>query len=202
MRASSDAPLASKAHQWSNDAVPPRAAGNASRTSFLNDLIAQIFSDRTRIDAERCCSYNGRLGVVLLGDALALHFSAPPDLLGGPGFALVVVAALVLLAALIVPMTRPQLVPALLALQGLVVVALTLAFALACAVWALGTPETHAFRYLPGLIGVGATYGAALWANFGPPRARPRPWRLAGFIAGVVLELAVAAFLVVKLLCS
>jgi hypothetical protein len=202
MRARRTAPLARKAHQWSNDTMPPHAAGNAPRTSFLKDLIAQIFSDRTRIDAERCCCYNGRLGVVLLGGVLALHFSAPPDLLGGPSFALVVVGALVLLAALIVPVTRPQRVPALLALQGLVVVALTLAFALACVVWALGTPESHAFRYLPGLIGVGTTYSAALWASFGPPRARPRPWRLAGLIAGVVLELAVAALLLVKLLRS
>jgi len=194
--------LARKAHQWSNDLVPPRAAGNAPQTSFLNALIGQIFSDRTRIDAARCCSYNGRLGVVLLGGSLALHFSAPPDLLGGPGFVLVVAGALVLLAALVVPVTRPQLVPAMLAAQGLIIVALTFGFALACAAWAIGTPETHAFRYLPGLIGVGATYGAALWANFGPPRARPRPWRLAGFIAGIVLELVVAALLVAALLRS
>jgi hypothetical protein len=49
---------------------------------------------------------------------------------------------------------------------------------------------------LPGLIVARATYGAALWADFGPARPRPRPLRLAGFIAGVALEAVVAALVV------
>jgi hypothetical protein len=32
--------------------------------------------------------------------------------------------------------------------------------------------------------------------DFGPARARPRPWHLAGFIAGVALEAVVAALVV------
>jgi hypothetical protein len=47
---------------------------------------------------------------------------------------------------------------------------------------------------------VGTTYGATLWADFGPPRARPRPWRLSGFLAGVALEVVVAAMLLSALL--
>jgi hypothetical protein len=43
---------------------------------------------------------------------------------------------------------------------------------------------------------VGATYGAALFADFGPARARPRPWRLAGFITGSALEIVVAVLVV------
>jgi hypothetical protein len=163
--------------------------------SFLTELIAQVFSDRARIDAERYCSYNGFLGLLLLGSACALRLSTPPRVLGAPSFAFVVASALVLIAALVVPLLRPGLVPALLAVQGVVIVALTFGFALACAAWAIGTPATHAFGYLPGIIALGATYGAALWADYGPPRARPRPWRLAGLIAGAVLEVLVGALL-------
>jgi hypothetical protein len=175
-------------------------SGSARPASFLTDLIAQVFSDRAHIDAERYCSYNGFLGLLLLLGAFAFRLSGPPAALAGPSFAFVVASALVLIAALLVPLLRPGLVPALLAVQGMVIVALTLGFAVACAAWAIGTPATHGFRYMPGIIGVGATYGAALWADFGPPRARPRPWRLAGFIAGIVLEVVVGALLLVALL--
>lgn len=173
--------------------MQPRRAPSAS---FLRDLFAQLFSARARIDARRCGAYNGFLGLLLLGGALALRLSGPPDPLGGGGFALVVASAVVLLAALVVPVTRPGLVPTLLVAQGLVIVTLTVAFALACARWALATPATGSFRYLPGLIVVGTTYGAALCADFGPTRARPRPWRLAGFITGSALEMVVAALVV------
>jgi hypothetical protein len=173
--------------------VPPRRAPSAS---FLLDLFAQLFTARSRIDAGRCCAYNGFLGLLLLGGALALRLAGPPDLLGGGGFALVVASAAVLIAAFVVPVTRPRLVPALLAAQGLVIVTLTVGFALACTAWALASPATGAFKYLPGLIVVGTTYGAALWADFGPARARPRRWRLAGFITGTALEMVVAALVV------
>lgn len=142
--------------------MPPRRAPS---TSFLLDLFAQLFSARARIDAGRCCAYNGFLGLLLLGGALALRLSGPPDPLGGGGFALVVASSVILLAALVVPVTRPGLIPALLAAEGLVIVTLTVGFALACARWALATPATGSFRYLPGLIVVGATYGAAYASN-------------------------------------
>jgi hypothetical protein len=160
--------------------------------SFTTDLIAQLFSDRARFAAERCSAYNGFLGLLLLAGAFALRLSGPPDRLGDLGFALVVASAVALLAAYVVPATRPRLVPLLLAAHGALIVALTAAFALACAAWALATPVAGSFRYLPGLIVVGTTYGAALWADFGPRRARPRPWRLAGFLAGVAIEGVVA----------
>jgi hypothetical protein len=166
----------------------------------LRDLFAQVFSDGARIDARRCCSYNGFLGLLIFVGALALRLSGPPDPLGGRGLALVVASAVVLLPALVVPLIRPPLVPALLAAQGVVVVALTVGLALACAAWALGTPATNTFRYLPGLIVVGTTYGSALWADFGPARARPRPWRLAGLIAGIAIEGVVATLVVAALL--
>jgi hypothetical protein len=164
--------------------------------TFVFDLFAQLFSAGARIDAARCCSYNGFLGLLLLGGALALRLSGPPDVLGEGGFVFVIASSVVLLAALVVPAARPRFVPALLATQGGVIVALTAGFALACASWALGTPESHSFRYLPGLIILGGTYGAALWADFGPPRTHARPWRLGGFIAGVALEAAVAVLVV------
>jgi hypothetical protein len=176
--------------------VPPRRLDKTPLGAFVFDLFAQLFSAGARIDAPRCCSYNGFLGLLLLGGALALRLSEPPDVLGERGFTLVIASSVVLLAALVVPATRPRLVPTLLATQGLVVAALTAGFALACARWALGSPESHTFRYLPGLIVLGGTYGAALWADFGPGRLRPRPWRLAGFIAGVALEAAVAVLVV------
>jgi hypothetical protein len=175
--------------------VPARYKRNTSRPWFLSDLFAQLFSDRSRSDAGRYRGYNGILGLLLLAGAFVLRLSGPPNPLGRVGFALVIGSAAILLAALVVPLTRPPLVPSLLAAHGVVIIALTFGFALACAAWALGTPATRAFRYLPGLIVVGTTYGAALWADFGPARARPRPWRLAGFITGIALELVVAALL-------
>jgi hypothetical protein len=158
----------------------------------MRDLLAQLFADGARIDASRWCGYDGLLGLVLLGGALALRLSGPPDLLGGLGFVLVVACSAVLIAALVVPLIRPRLVPALLAMHGVVIVALTLGFAGACAAWALGEPESRAFRYLPGPIVVGLTSGAALWADFGPARARARRWRLAGALVGLALEAVVA----------
>ena len=153
-----------------------------------------------RFDAARCCSYNGFLGLVLLGGALALRFAGPPDPLGTVGFGFVVMSAVVLTAAFVVPLTRPRLVPALLVTQGVVILALTLGFAAACVAWAFGSLQTHSFGYLPGLIAIGSTYGATLCANFGRPHARPRSWRLIGFIAGGVLEVLVAALLLAALL--
>ncbi len=164
--------------------------------------MAQVFSDLPRIDAARCCSYNGFLGLLILGGAFALRLSGPSDPLGGLGFALAVVSAVILIAGLVVPLARPLLIPTLLAVQGVVIVLVTLGFGLACAAWALGIRETHGFHYLPGLVVVGSTYGVALWADFGPPRERPRPWRLAGFLAGIVLEGAVAVLLAASLLRS
>jgi hypothetical protein len=182
--------------------MPARRHRDVSQASFLSDLIAQVFSDRVRFDAARCCSYNGFFGLVLLGGAFALRFGGPPDLLGAVGFGFVVASALVLMAALVVPLTRPRLVPVLLAAQGVVILALTLGFAFECAAWAIGSAETHSFRYLPGLIAIGATYSATLWADFGRPLARPRRWRLAGFVAGIALEAVVSALLVAALLRS
>jgi hypothetical protein len=176
--------------------VAARDDRNTPRASLLRDLCAQLFSDGARIDAGRCCAYNAFLGILLLGGAVVLRVSAPPDPLGPRGFTLVVASAVVLLAALIVPLARPGLVPALLAAQGALIVVLAVGFALACAKWASGTPATRSFRYLPGLIVVGSTYGTALWADFGPARARPRPWRVAGFVVGLALEGVVAALIV------
>jgi hypothetical protein len=168
---------------------------------MVNDLIAQVFSDRVRFDAARCCSCNGFLGLVLLGGAFVLRFAGPPDPLGTVGFAFVVASALLLIAALVVPLLRPRLVPKLLAAQGVLILALAFAFACACAAWAIAPAKTHhTFGYLPGLIAIGSTYGATLWADFGRPIARPRRFRLAGFVAGIVLELLVAALLVAALL--
>jgi hypothetical protein len=172
---------------------------NTRRGSLLQDLIAQLFSERSRINAGRWCAYNALLGVPLLGGALAWRLSGPPHSLDARGFALVTASGVVLLAAVIVPPTWPRLVTALLTAQGVLVVLLTVGFAGACADWARST-STHSFRYLPGLIVVGTTYGTALWADFGPVRARPRPWRLGGFIAGLALEAAVAALLVARAL--
>jgi hypothetical protein len=174
--------------------------GVAPRASFLNDLLTQVFSDRSRIDAERYCSYNGFLGLLLLAGGLALRVSGPPNPRGNFGFAIIMSSAVALIAAFIVPLARPGFVPRLLALQGLLILGLTLGFALACGAWALGHFETRSFGYLPGLITVGTMYGSAQWADFGPPRARPRPWRLAGFIMGVVLDALVAALLLASML--
>jgi hypothetical protein len=176
-------------------------SNNLPRSSLVPDLFGQVFSERSRIDAGRYCAYNGFLGVLLLGGAIVLRVSAPPELLGQAGFVLVVVSAVVLLSSLIVPLARPRSVPPLLAVQGALVVVLTLAFAAACARWATRTAH-HSFRYLPGLIVAGTTYGAAQWAEFGPSRARPRPWRVAGFVAGVVFEAVVAALILPTLLCT
>lgn len=180
--------------------MPWRQDRPAPRASFLNDLIAQVFSDRVRFDVARCCSYNGFFGLVLLGGACALRLAGPPDPLGAVGFGFVVASALVLLSALVVPLMRPRLVSTLLVVQGALILALTLGFAFACAAWAIGSVETHSFRYLPGLIAVGTTYGATLCADFGRPGARPRRWRVAGFITGIVLEMLVAVLLLAGLL--
>jgi hypothetical protein len=170
--------------------------------SFLRDLFAQVFSNGARIDAQRYCVYNGFLGLLLLAGAFALRLSGPLGPIGAGAFSLVIVAALVLAAALVVPSTRPGLVPTLLATQGVVIVAMTLGFAFASVFWALGGTTTRAFKYLPGLIVVAMTYGSTLWADYGPARARPRPWRLAGFITGIALEAAVGALVVGALVAT
>ena len=173
--------------------MAPNDERNVPRAPFLRDRLGQVFSPGGRLDAGRCCAANAFLGVVVLGGALALRLSGPPDPLGGGRFAFAVAGGAVLLAALVVPLVRPRFVPALLAAHGAIVVALAIAFALACAAWALEAPAERSFRYLPGLIVVGVAYGAALWADFGPGLAHPRRWRCAGFVAGAVVEAVVAA---------
>ena len=173
---------------------------NERRASFLGDLLAGVFSDRVRFDAARCCSYNGFFGLVLLVGAFAVRFAGPPDPLGTAGFGFVVASALVLTAALVGPLMRPRLTDALLIAQGVVILTLSLGFALGCAAWAIGSVQGHSFRYMPGLIAIGATYGATLCTDFGPARAHGRRWRCAGFIAGSALEVVVAALLIAALL--
>lgn len=182
--------------------MPPPKQRDVPRASFSSDLLAGVFSDRVRFDAARCCSYNGFLGLVLLAGTFVTRFAGPPDPLGTLGFGLVFASALVLIAAFVVPLTRPRLVLALLAAQGVVILALSLGLALGAAAWSVGKLEAHSFKYLPGPIAVGTTYGATLWADFGRPRARPRRLRLAGFVLGVVLEVSIAGLLIAKLLRS
>src|SRR5689334_7668619 len=92
----------------SSDSAPQPAGKKAlrevSKGTFVSDLLTQVFSDRARIDAGRYCAYNGFLGLILLAAALALRYSGSRDPLGAAGFALVVSSALVLIAALIVPL--------------------------------------------------------------------------------------------------
>jgi DNA-binding transcriptional regulator of glucitol operon len=166
------------------------------RASFLRDLFRQLASSAPRIDAGRWCAHNAFLGTILLGGALVLRFSAPPDVLGARGFAFVVASAGALLAAAVLPLVRPTLVPALLAADGLLVIALTVAFSIGCIDWARYSAGTRSFRYLPGLITTAMTYGSALWADFGPDRAHARPWRRAGFILGIALDAVVGALVI------
>jgi hypothetical protein len=143
------------------------------RFTLLNDLFRQLASDSPRIDAGQWCAHNAFVGTILLGGALLLRFSGPPYLL-----------------------VRPALVPALLATDGIAVLALTIAFSIACIGWARHSAGIRSFRYLPGLITTGATYGAALWSDFGPSRANPRRWRQAGFVIGIALGLVVGAVVI------
>jgi len=175
---------------------------SARPASFLRDLFAQLWSDRPRIDAGRWCATNAFIGAILLGGAMALRFSGPPNLLGARGQAVVVASAGALLLAALLPLVRPGLVPALLAVDGLIVAGLTVGFAIACVAWARTSAGTRSFRYLPGLITAGSTYGAALWADFGPARAHPRPWRLAGFLVGLALEAVFGALVIAAALRS
>jgi len=169
---------------------------SAARSSVLKDLFGQLASDTPRIDAGRWCAHNAFVGMILFGGALVLRFSGGTDLLGTHSFALVLAAASALLVAAIVPLARPAMVPLVLALDGVLIVALTVAFALACVWWTRQPAPRPSFGYLPGLITTGATYGAALWADFGPSRAHPRRWRLAGFVVGVALDATVAALVI------
>ncbi len=168
----------------------------AGRPSFLQDLFAQLGSEEPRIDAGRWCAHNAFAGVILLGGALVLRTSGPPDLLGARGFALMAGSAAALILAAIVPLVRPTLVRPLLALDGVLVMALTIGFAMACVGWARGAAGTRSFRYLPGLMTTAATYGSALWADFGPAGAHRRRWRRAGFAAGVALDAVVGALVI------
>lgn len=140
--------------------------------------------------------------MLLVAGAFVLRGSAPPDRLGQSGFALLIASGTVLLAGLVVPLARSRLMPRVLATQGAMVVVITTALAISCVRWATDKPGEHSFRYLPGLIIVGMTYGTAQWAEFGWHRSRPRPWRLAGLVLGVALEAIVAAFVVGALLST
>jgi len=164
---------------------------STARASFLKDLFGQLASDTPRIDAGRWCAHNAFVGTILVGGAFVLRFSGPPDPLGARGFALVLGAGIALFVAAIVPLVRSALVPAVLAADGLVVIVLTLAFAIACVSWTREAAPRGSFRYLPGVVTTAATYGGALWADFGPRRAHPRRWRLAAFVLGVGLDAVV-----------
>lgn len=167
--------------------------------AFLRELFAQVFSDGARIEARRYVAYDGLLGALVLAGAVVLWGSGAAVPLGGLGFGVVFGAGLVLAAPWVVGRARPGVVAPLLAAHGAVVAALALGLGWACGSWALAPRAEGSFRYLPGLLLVGMTYGGALWADFGPWRGRPRPWRLAGFVAGLALE-GVVAVLVIRAL--
>lgn len=166
------------------------------RASFLTDLFRQATAGEPRIDAGRWCAHNAFVGTILLGGGLVLRVAGPPDPLGAAGFAFLIATSVALIAAAIVPLVRPGLVQVVLALDGVLVTVLTVAFAAACMRWGLEASATRSFRYLPGLITTAATYGASQWADFGPVRAHARRWRLAGFLTGVALDLVVAVVVI------
>jgi hypothetical protein len=167
-----------------------------NRNLFLKDLFGQLWSDRPRIDAGRWCAHNAFVGMILIGGAFVLRFSGPPEQLGPRGFALVLSAGIALFVAAIAPLVQPALVRAVLAADGLVVIALTAAFAVACVSWTRETSPRGSFRYLPGFITTAATYGGALWADFGLSRAHPQRWRLAGFVLGVALDAVIGVLVI------
>ncbi len=165
--------------------------GRSTSPSFARDLLAQVFSDKSHIDAGRYCAYNGFLGVIILGAAIVLEVSGSPPALGIWGVALVALSGMALMTALVMPLAWPGRVPKLLAVHGALVLVLTAAFAISCARWALLASPRPSFRYLPGLIVVGVTYGTAQWAEIRSHGRRA--WRFRGFVAGVVAETVVAA---------
>lgn len=178
--------------------MAPRRTSKSQLARFVGDLFARVFSDGARLDPGRCCAYNAFLGFLLVGGVAALRLSAPPYLLGTTASVLVGASGAFLFGALIVPYAWPRGVSILLAAQGALIVSLVFGFSVACAVWALHS-STQTFRYLPGLIVVGATYGGTLWADFGPCR-KARLWRFAAFVLGVVVELIVATLVALTLL--
>jgi hypothetical protein len=172
----------------------PRARG-----AWARELLRQVFSDESLIPAGRYCAYNAFLGLIVLGFAIAFSVDPPPGHDTRVVLALPGVVGLCLLAGIPVTLLRPGAALRLLAVHGALIVLLTVWFLGTSVRSTFGSPATS-FRYFPGLVLLGFSYGMLQVAQFGPWPRQARMLRLAGFVVGVAGEVgfAVVAILVFR----
>lgn len=174
-----------------------RAIGQHRRpVRGLTLLFKQVFSDKHLITPKQYATYNGILGLALLAlAAIPLTRPEPGSLvsaaiLGGSG--------LFASGGGLVMLLRRTPLPGLLAAHGVCVALVGLFLSIHSLAWSVHAPSLDRFRYAPGLTLILVMYGMLQLAAFGPvPRVHAGRLRLAGLLAGIACELAVAICLLV-----
>lgn len=90
--------------------------------------------------------------------------------------------------------------PRVLLFSGLLLSALTVAFAISSIEWALRAPPSGAFRYMPGLVLVLGVYGTLQVAASRPSWPRAKRLKMFGLCLSLVCELAAMAALTARAL--
>jgi hypothetical protein len=130
--------------------------------------------------------------LIVLGFAIAFSVDPPPGHDTRVVLVFAGVVGLCLLVGIPVTLLRPGGAPRLLAVHGALIVLLTL-WLLSTSVRSTFVSSVTSFRYFPGPILLGLSYGMLQVAQFGPWPRQARTLRLGGFIVGVTGEVVFAA---------
>ena len=171
--------------------APPRGL-----LGWVGQVFQQVYSDRELIPPGRYAGYNAFMGIILLGGGALV--AVEPGLGSTRTAASVAAAGLLLLAGIPVALLRPSIATRLLALHGMVLVALAVALTAGSITWALRAPSHAPFRYAPGATLVLLVYGMLQIAAFGPWPGQAKRLRMAGVVLGLACEVAVGVFLILR----
>jgi hypothetical protein len=166
--------------------------GQRSRGGWARELLREVFADQPGIPPGRYCAYNAFVGLILVAFAVVLWVDPRPGRDSPADVGFIGVVGVILLSGIAVALWRPAATSWLLAVHGALIVLLTL-WLLGTGIRAALTSPLTSFRYLPGPVLIGMSYGMLQVAQFGPWRRQSKGLRRAGFVAGIAGEVAFAA---------
>jgi hypothetical protein len=168
------------------------------RGAWAGELLREVWTDTPSIPSGRYCAYNAFLGLILTGVAFGMWIDGGPVLGSALNAGALSAIGVVLLSGIAVALLWPAAVRRMLVVHGALILILTLGLLDSGIEWALAS-RGASFRYVPGPVLMGMSYGALQVAEFGPWSHHSKRLRVAGFLAGIGGELVFAACVVVYL---
>lgn len=176
----------------------PSVGSKRYRGAWARELLREVWTETPSIPPGRYCAYNAFLGLILSGLAFVMWIDRWPVIGSTLNAGALGAIGIVLLSGIGLALLWPAAVTRMLVVHGVLILILTLGFLGSGIEWALA-PRAASFRYLPGPVLMGMSYGALQVAEFGPWSRHSKRLRVAGFIAGICGELVFAACVVLYL---